>query len=62
MKLVCDCGNEQEFSTKDENGEEYSISEDEDQYATIDNFSLWQSDYVVGVVCDKCKKSIWMFE
>lgn len=61
MKLVCNCGNEQEFNTRDENGEEYSISEDEGQYATIDNFSLWQSHYVVGVVCDKCKKSIWVF-
>lgn len=62
MKLICDCGNEQEFNTIDEEtGEQTSYREDEGQYATIENFSLWETHDVVGIVCDKCKKAIWMF-
>lgn len=62
MKLICDCGNEQEFNTIDEEtGEQTSYREDEGQYATIESFSLWETHDVVGIVCDKCKKAIWMF-
>lgn len=62
MKLICDCGNEQEFNTIDEEtGEQTSYREDEGQYATIEGFSLWETHDVVGIECDKCKKAIWMF-
>lgn len=37
MKMMCDCGNEMEFSTKDEDtGEETEYTEDEGQYAIVD--------------------------
>lgn len=62
MKLICDCGNEQEFNTIDEEtGEQTTYAEDEGQYATIRSFSLWQAHDVVGIECDKCKKAIWIF-
>ena len=62
MKLICDCGNEQEFNTIDkETGQPNKITEDEGQYATIDGFEFWQQHDVVGIVCDKCKKAIWLF-
>lgn len=62
MKLICDCGNEEEFNTiSRDTGQPNDITEDEGQYATIENFALWQTDYEVGIVCSKCGKSIWMF-
>ena len=62
MKLICDCGNEQEFNTiNEETREQTTYTEDEGQYATIEKFSLWETHDVVGIVCDKCKKAIWMF-
>ena len=62
MKLICDCGNEQEFNTTNEDtGEPNNITEDEGQYATIKDFNLWQAHDVVGIVCNKCGKAIWLF-
>lgn len=64
IKLICDCGNEIEFDTIDEEtGQQTSITEDEGQYATLDysKFNLWQMHDVVGIVCKKCDKSIWCF-
>ena len=62
MKLVCDCGNEDIFNTIDEDtGEETDYCEEEGQYATIEKFDLWERHDVVGVVCDKCKKAVWIF-
>lgn len=64
MKIVCECGNEAEFNTKDEDtGEQNSYTEDEGQYATVDisKFRFWQQHDVVGVVCEKCEKDIWLF-
>lgn len=64
MKIICDCGNEAEFSTIDkETGGETSYSEDKGQYATVDvkKYEFWQSHDVVGVVCEKCEKAIWLF-
>jgi hypothetical protein len=62
MKLICDCGNEEEFNTIDkETGQPNRITEDEGQYATIENFDLWQMDYEIGIKCSKCGKAIWMF-
>ncbi|MFR2887957.1 MAG: hypothetical protein ACLTDM_07175 [Clostridium butyricum] len=62
MKLICDCGNEEEFNTIDEEtGEEGLFFEDEGQYARIDNFRFWEQHDQVGIVCEKCGKSIWMF-
>lgn len=51
MKLICDCGNVQEFNTIDEEtGEQTSYREDEGQYASIESFTLWQTHDVVGIV------------
>lgn len=62
MKIVCDCGNEEEFNTIDgETGKETRITEDEGQYAKIENFEFWQQHDVVGCVCSKCGKGIWLF-
>jgi hypothetical protein len=62
MKLVCDCGNEQEFNTVDfDTKKQTDITDGEGQYATMDKFALWQKHDVVGIVCDKCDKSIWLF-
>lgn len=64
IKLICDCGNEIEFSTIDEDtGLETNITEDEGQYTTFDfsKFNLWQMHDVVGIVCKKCDKAIWCF-
>lgn len=62
MKIICDCGNEEEFNTIDEEtGKENEISEDEGQYATIKNFEFWENHDVVGIVCSKCGKEIWLF-
>lgn len=66
MKIICDCGNEMKFNTKDrETGAETEIEEDQGQYARFDEskFSIWQSHDVVGITCnnEKCKKGIWVF-
>lgn len=62
IKLICDCGNEGEFTTvDDETGEQTSVTEDEGQYAKINSFEFWQQHDVVGCVCSKCGKAIWMF-
>ena len=64
MKLVCDCGNEMEFNTiDDDTGEQTSTTEDEGQYATVEHpkFNLWEQHDVVGIVCKKCDKAIWIF-
>lgn len=64
MKIVCDCGNETEFNTINEGtGKPNSYTEGEGQYATVDisKFNFWQMHDVVGVVCIKCKKDIWLF-
>jgi hypothetical protein len=62
MKIICDCGNEDIFNTIDEDtGKESSFTDGEGQYATIDNFRFWEMHDVVGIVCEKCGKSIWLF-
>lgn len=41
MKIICDCGNEEEFNTIDEEtGKQTRITDDEGQYATIKNFDF----------------------
>ncbi|KEI95106.1 hypothetical protein N496_19305 (plasmid) [Clostridium botulinum A2B3 87] len=62
MKLICDCGNEEEFNTIDEEtGEQTTIREDEGQYARIESFEFWEQHDVVGIMCSKCGKAIWLF-
>jgi len=62
MKLICDCGNKEEFNTIDEEtGEQTTIREDEGQYATINNFDVWETHDTVGIICSKCGKAIWLF-
>ncbi len=60
MKIICDCGNKSEFSTIDI-GKQTSITEGEGQYATIESFRFWEMHDVVGIVCEKCGKAIWLF-
>ena len=64
MRVICDCGNEVEFNTVDKDtGKETEATEGEGQYATVDTvkFTFWEMHDVVGVVCEKCNKSIWIF-
>lgn len=62
MKLVCDCGNEANFNTIDEETKkEYDVTDDEGQYCTIKNFRMWETCDTVGIVCEKCGKAIWLF-
>jgi len=62
MRIICDCGNEAEFNTIDEDtGKQTEITENEGQYVTIKGFDLWQQHDVVGIVCQKCGKAIWLF-
>lgn len=62
MKIICNCGNEAEFNTIDKDtGKQTSITEGEGQYATVERFDFWQQHDVVGVVCEKCGKAIWLF-
>ena len=64
MKIVCDCGNEAEFKTVNEDtGKQNPYTEDEGQYTTVDmsRFIFWQEHDVVGIACKKCDKGIWLF-
>ena len=64
MRLICDCGNEMDFNTIDEEtGEQTNITENEGQYATTDysKFRFWESHDVIGIICAKCDKAIWIF-
>ena len=62
MKIICDCGNEEIFNTIDgETGEQTTDDEDEGQYATVAHYNFWQTHDVVGVVCKKCNKALWLF-
>jgi hypothetical protein len=62
MKIICDCGNEDYFNTIDsDTGEETRITENEGQYSTVKNFTFWETHDVVGVVCNNCKKELWLF-
>jgi len=63
MKLTCDCGNEIIFNESDkETGEKNDYTEDEGRYGTTEgDFRFWQMHDVVGIVCEKCDKDIWLF-
>ena len=64
MKLICDCGNEMEFNTIDEEtGEQTSSTDGEGQYARTQpsKFFIWEAHDQVGFVCQKCYKAIWIF-
>ena len=62
MKIICDCGNEAIFNEINEDtGEKNDYTEDEGLYVTIDgDFSFWEQHDVVGIVCNKCNKNIWL--
>jgi len=64
MKIICECGNEMKFNTVDaDTGEEHPYTDGEGQYANGDfaKFEIWEMHDVVGIVCRKCDKDIWMF-
>jgi hypothetical protein len=58
MKIICDCGNEMEFIVGD--GDE---DEKKGEYVKVDHykFRFWEIHDEIGVVCEKCLKSIWFF-
>jgi hypothetical protein len=60
LKIICNCGNMTELKVVDEKEE---FNEDEGQHARVtpNTFSFWESHDQVGVVCDKCKKSVYIF-
>jgi len=62
MKIICDCGNEVNL-VEPNDGEERILDEEMGVYVTEDNstFDFWQQHDIVGMVCNKCKKAIWMF-
>ena len=62
MKIICDCGNECELLPPSY-GEERIIDEEKGLYVTKDitKFNFLSGHDEVGIVCYKCKKSIWLF-
>lgn len=63
IKIVCECGNECIFDEYDEKGNKHHYTEGEGRYTTpdINKFRFWQMHDVVGIVCEKCGKDIWLF-
>jgi hypothetical protein len=61
MRIICDCGNESIFNTTYDDGTETNVDPEEGQYCDVKNFDFWQQHDVVGVVCRKCGKALWMF-
>lgn len=64
MKIVCECGNEATFNTKDdETGKENPVYEDEGQFARLQprTFRFWEMHDQVGIVCEKCDKGVNFF-
>ena len=61
MKIVCDCGNEDNLIIPKDR-EDHSITE-EGLYVVKDKdtFDFWERHDMVGIVCNKCKRAIWMF-
>jgi len=56
MKLTCDCGNEQEFNTTDE-----ETDNPKGQHVTIKGFDICTIDhYETRIQCDKCQRAIWL--
>jgi hypothetical protein len=57
MKLICDCGNEEEFNTIDKETEN-----PKGQCVSIKGFGIVTIDhYETRIQCSKCGKAIWMF-
>jgi len=59
MKIICECGNEVNLIEQNNNEDRdmglYVVPND---YGKID---FWEQHDVVGMVCRKCEKAIWMF-
>ena len=62
MKLTCDCGNEVNLVEPNDE-EERTTNEEEGTYVTQDKrtFDFWEQHDVVAIVCNECKKAVWMF-
>lgn len=62
MKLICDCGNECEFNTKDKDGNENKVIEVYGQFATIEgmNIGIDSCEQLVSITCERCGKSIFI--
>ncbi|HHV41849.1 MAG TPA: hypothetical protein GXX72_03250 [Clostridiaceae bacterium] len=57
IKIICDCGNEMDFIV------DGIDEEDKGEYVKINHskFRFWEIHDEIGVVCEKCLKSIWFF-
>lgn len=63
MKIICDCGNEVNL-IEPKDGEYRIYNEEEGLYVIKDNtsnFDFWERHDQIGIVCNKCEKTIWMF-
>lgn len=68
IKIICSCcDNECLFDTKDEEtGLENEFAEEGSgeygQYARkVGSFEFWSGHDIVGFICNKCGKAIWVF-
>jgi hypothetical protein len=65
MKLVCDCGNEMELKTTDEQGKEHTPDEENGQYARTDDkkFDIYADHELVTIGCksENCGKALYFF-
>ena len=63
MKITCDCGNEVKLVQPDD-AEERIVNEEEGMCVHQNDrgkFDFWEQHDVVGIVCNECKKAVWMF-
>ena len=63
MKIICECGNEVNLVEPDD-GEERTPHLDEGTYVIPDDYGkidIWEKHDIVGIVCRKCEKAVWMF-
>lgn len=59
MKIICDCGTVIDLIEDEDDGYE----SDNGTYATTSSRDIrfWEEHDVVGIVCESCKKAVWMF-
>lgn len=60
MKIICECGNESVLSKTEDS---IVFDDERGNYVTLkpDTFRFWEAHDEVGIVCEKCDKSIWLF-
>lgn len=64
MKIICDCGAIHEFSDYNEDTNSKNMYDESigATYNTIENMTFWKVDHKgLGIMCETCKKAIWIF-